>query len=62
MSQLKFLENLIINGIKNLRSKINNSRSKTIPTDLILTKIEKLYILKERAIKTWQKEIDLSKK
>lgn len=34
---------------------------KTIP-DLILSKVEKLYILKERAIKLWQREIDLTKK
>jgi hypothetical protein len=35
-------------------------KKKIIP-EIILTKIEKLYILKERAIKTWQKEIDNEK-
>ena len=39
----------------------NMEKSKKI-TDLILTKVEKLYILKERAIKLWQKQIDFEKK
>jgi hypothetical protein len=39
----------------------NREKPKKIP-DIILSKTEKLYILKERAIKLWQKEVDLSKK
>jgi len=50
------------NAINYILSILKNPRSKTIPTDIILTKLEKLYILKERAIKLWQKQIDFEKK